>query len=131
MDSISNNTETMDFEKLEEKLNEILKINYSSLLNSEEKVQYYASLFDRTKEDGFYFANPERGKGEGEIPDWQPNPAYMESLEMLWTGTEVVLNDFRLRLEKTLRDLFFDSREYRDYKDIHRRVFGAVYKRRE
>lgn len=113
-----------NFTKLENKINIELENNYHGLIGNDDRVKYYDSQFDRTIEEGFYKANGPR-KGEGEVPNWEPNPAYMNSLEELWTGIPEIFGEYDLALEKSLRELFFESREYRDYTAIHRRVFIA------
>lgn len=111
-----------NFDVLEDRINVDLKSNYQCLKNDESKIQHYASLFDRTVEEGFYNGGNLR-QGEGEIATWEPNPAYMNSLEELWIGIPEILNEYDLAMEKSLRELFFESREYKDYTVIHRRVF--------
>jgi hypothetical protein len=111
-----------NFSQLETDLNAAMEKSCSEILSSESKTAYYAGLFDRSSEAGFY-NSPAGPKGDGEKPDWQPNPAYMDSLEEMWLPAEALLRESGLTLEKTLRELFFQSREYRDRAADHRRVF--------
>jgi len=107
---------------LESEVNELLESVCGELMADAERVEYYAGLFDRTMESGFYSG---RGgpKGAGEQPTWAPNPAYMDSLEELWKPVDEALARHGLVLEKSLRDLFYESREYKDQRLDHRRVF--------
>lgn len=107
---------------LELELNAILAEACHGLMSSRARVEHFASLFDRTHEAGFYAAGgPVRG--EGEQPTWKPNPAYIDSLEEMWTGVEECLDRRGLALESPLRELFFTSHEYHDRVNDHRRVF--------
>jgi len=111
-----------NFKEIENDINTSMKNTFKVLDSDQEKKKYFASLFDRTVEEGFYKNNSPR-KGEGEKPTWAPNPAYMDSLEYLCEGSLKILKDHGLKLEKTLKELFYESREYKDYTTTHRRVF--------
>lgn len=107
---------------LERELNAVLSQACHELMGSQARVEHFANMFDRTHEAGFYAAGgPVRGQGEQ--PTWKPNPAYIDSLEEMWTGVEECLDGRGLALEKTLRELFFTSHEYHDRVNDHRRVF--------
>jgi hypothetical protein len=110
------------FEILEAEISQILENSWRELLADPSKVAYYASVFDRSVETGFY-SNHIAARGQGETPSWHPNPAYMESLEDMWRPVEGLLERKGLALEKTLRELFYLSHEYRDHAADHRRVF--------
>jgi hypothetical protein len=107
---------------LEQELNEILSKACEELMGSPARVEHFAGLFDRSHETGFY-ANTDRIRGQGEQPTWSPNPAYIDSLEEMWTEAAARLDQRGLALEKGLRDLFFTSHEYHDRENDHRRVF--------
>lgn len=109
-------------ESLEHDINDILHRAWLALMNDPAACGRYSALFDRTVEGQFYAA-PNQVKGEGEQPTWAPNPAYMQSLEFLWEGCEPLLTTNGLGLEKPLREAFYESREYKDFDDVHRRVF--------
>ena len=112
----------VDIAKLQHTTNSILSQSCAAIIGDEAKATHYAKLFDRSSEAGFY-ASAAGPRGEGETPTWSPNPAYMDSLEEMWTPVEALLSDHGLRLEKTLRELFFLSVEYKDRAADHRRVF--------
>src|SRR5271169_4806823 len=111
-----------DFKLIEARVNEILDASCQQLLADRAKRDYYASLFDRSSETGFY-AQGDGPRGEGEQPTWAPNPAYMDSLEEMWIPVAAFLEQSGLVLEKTLRELFFLSPEYKDRAADHRRIF--------
>jgi hypothetical protein len=110
------------FKTLETDLNEILRGELGKLMADTKRVTHFARLFDRTSENNFY-AGAHGPQGVGEQPTWAPNPAYMDSLEELWVPVEEKLREFGLGLEKSLRDLFYLSHEYKDQDQDHRRVF--------
>src|SRR5688572_3957379 len=85
---------------LEEELNAVLSRACRELTTSQARVEHFAGLFDRTHETGFYSAGGQV-RGEGEQPTWRPNPAYMDSLEEMWTRAEACLDQRGLALEKT------------------------------
>lgn len=114
--------EQASFAGLEQELNEILSRACEALMGSPAKVKHFAGLFDRTHESGFY-TNSDRIRGQGEQPTWSPNPAYIDSLEEMWTEAAARLEQRGLALEKGLRELFFTSHEYHDRENDHRRVF--------
>lgn len=107
---------------LEAMINGELERAWTRLMADPERCAHYDALFDRASEEQFY-ADPQRVQGKGEQPTWQPNPAYMDSLEELWSGCESLLASAGVALDRPLRQAFFDSREYRDFADVHRRVF--------
>src|SRR5437016_3053705 len=110
------------FELLEAEINLVLHDSCRKLLADPVKVAYFAGAFDRSAETGFY--NSAAGpRGKGEMPSWAPNPAYMESLEEMWEPVAALLESKGLALEKTLRELFYRSHEYRDHAAEHRRIF--------
>jgi hypothetical protein len=113
---------TFCFKKLESEINEILQSELAKLLADDERVAYYAGLFDRTSEANFY-SSPHGPQGIGEQPTWAPNPAYMDSLEEIWIPVAERMRELGLALEKTLRELFYLSHEYKDHDEDHRRVF--------
>ena len=122
----------VDFAALERHINDRLARARDEIMSRPEEVERYQSMFDRSGETGFYDpSGPIRG--EGEQPDWQPNPAYMRSLEAIWEpqegqgweSTEELLRAQGLRLERSLYELFFESREYEDTEHAHRRVFSG------
>jgi hypothetical protein len=110
------------FKTLETDLNEILRGELGKLMADRKRVNHFARLFDRTSENNFY-TGAHGPQGVGEQPTWAPNPAYMDSLEELWLPVEEKLREFGLGLEKSLRDLFYLSHEYKDQDQDHRRVF--------
>lgn len=112
----------LDFAALESEINTLLHTACERMMSDAGQVEHYRSLFDRSSESGFY-SGEDGPRGEGERPDWAPNPAYMSSLEKLWEPVAVRLESDGLTLEKSLRDLFFLSHEYRDRDTDHRRVF--------
>jgi len=114
------------YRHVESEINAILTAACDRLMSDEEKVAHYSQLFDRSSESGFY-ASPNAPRGEGEQPTWSPNPAYMDSIEELWIPVEGKLKDYGLALEKTLRELFYLSHEYKDRKQDHRRVFHGQF----
>ena len=111
-----------DFGAIQSGLNLLLDRGTAALMADDELCSHYESLFDRSLEQGFY-GSGQGPRGTGEQPAWQPNPAYMDSLEGLWEPCTRFLSTHGLKLEKTLRELFFESREYKDFQFIHRRVF--------
>ncbi len=122
-------TTGVDFAIVEGELNAAMERAYSAILSDPDRVAEYSAMFDRSGESGFY--GPESPvKGRGEQPTWQPNPAYMRSLEAIWEGDEEgsaerLLARSGVVLERSLYDLFFDSREYEDTEHNHRRVFSG------
>jgi len=111
-----------DFEKLESDINVAMEAALREILSTPGKISEYSSKFDRRKEEGFY--NSEPGPiGTGETPNWEPNPAYMDSLEEIWAPAEEVLNSQGLIIDVPLRIAFSKSREYKDSLNCHRRVF--------
>jgi hypothetical protein len=110
------------FQKLETEINDILRNELDNLMADRNRVAHFAQLFDRTSENNFY-SGAHGPQGIGEQPTWAPNPAYMDSLEELWIPVEEKLRAFGLGLEKTLRELFYLSHEYKDQDQDHRRVF--------
>lgn len=115
-------TKDYQFNAIEDEINQILNEACQIMLATEDKVSYYSSLFDRSSETGFY-SGKKGPRGEGEQPTWAPNPAYMDSLEELWVPVDEKLKKYGLTLEKPLRELFYQSHEYKDKKSDHRRVF--------
>lgn len=107
---------------IQAEVNQSLDEAFASLVSDEHQVRHYAALFDRSVEGDFY-SRPDGPRGEGERPTWAPNPAYMDSLEALWIGPQRILKAAGLDLEKNLRQLFYESVEYKDYDHDHRRVF--------
>jgi hypothetical protein len=119
-----------DFAALEQEVNDRFQRSRDAIMGEPAQVERYQSMFDRSGESGFYDPNgPIRG--EGEQPTWEPNPAYIRSLEAMWDATEgddwgsseELLASHGLKLERSLYELFFDSREYEDTEHVHRRVF--------
>jgi hypothetical protein len=110
------------FELLEAEINGVLHDSCRKLLADPVKVAHYAGAFDRSAETGFYTSDV-GPRGKGETPAWAPNPAYMESLEEIWEPVASLLESKGLALEKTLRELFYRSHEYRDHAADHRRIF--------
>lgn len=115
-------SEPSSFATLEQELNEILSKACRELMSSPAKVEQFGRLFDRTHETGFYREGGDV-RGQGEQPTWSPNPAYMDSIEEIWTEADARLEESDLALEKSLRELFFSSHEYQDRENDHRRVF--------
>jgi hypothetical protein len=115
-------TRTVDLGALEREVNEALDGTCRAILDDTDRRQHYASLFDRSSEEGFY-GSSEGPKGEGEQPAWEPNPAYMDSLEEMWVACAEILHRNELELGEPLRKAFFSSYEYKDTLDNHRRVF--------
>jgi hypothetical protein len=119
-----------DFAALERQINDRFVESRDKIMGDPAQIEKYQAMFDRTGEEGFY---DEGGpiRGEGEQPTWEPNPAYMKSLEAMWEAqegdgwgsSEELLAANGLKLERTLYELFFDSREYEDTEHVHRRVF--------
>ena len=122
-------TMATDFAVLESEVNTALARAWREIVADPARVEQYQSMFDRTSEAGFY--GPDGPiKGQGEQPTWQPNPAYMKSLEAMWEGDEDgscshLLASRELALERSLYELFFVSREYEDSENHHRRVFNG------
>jgi hypothetical protein len=100
---------------------------HATIMGDPERVALYQGMFDRTVESGFYGPDaPVRGRGE--TPTWKPNPAYIQSLVAMWEGdargsAEAILAERSLALERPLDELFYDSHEYEDTEENHRRVF--------
>jgi hypothetical protein len=67
------------------------------------------------------------GLSKNTQPAWAPNPAYMDSLEELWIPVDQRLRESGIRLEKSLRELFYLSHEYKDQDQDHRRVFHGHF----
>jgi len=103
-------------------VNAILRQAWRQLNEDRDAQRYYSSIFDRTGEEGFYSAS-DRLRGEGEMPTWSPNEAYIQSHEAMWEPVTRYLAGLGLRMQGTFRDLFRFSREYRDTETEHRRVF--------
>jgi hypothetical protein len=122
---------TIDFASVEAEINSRLAVAWDAIMSDAERVAAYQAMFDRSGEAGFY--DPEGPvKGRGEQPSWEPNPAYIKSLEAMWypdggrwQSSQEVLDGHALKLERTLYELFFDSREYEDTEHVHRRVFSG------
>jgi hypothetical protein len=110
------------FAVLEAEIRQILEQSLRELLADASKVEHFANTFDRSVETGFY-SDRVIALGQGETPSWHPNPAYMDSLEYLWRPVEALLESKGLALEKSLRELFYLSHEYKDHAADHRRVF--------
>jgi hypothetical protein len=112
---------------LQHDVNAELERAHAAIMSDPERVAVYQGLFDRTVEAGFYGDNaPVRGRGER--PTWKPNPAYIQSLVAMWDGdgagsAAALLADRNLALERSLEELFYDSHEYEDTEQNHRRVF--------
>ena len=115
-------SEMVCFKKLETEINEILRAELAKLMSDSKRVAHFSQLFDRSSEKNFY-SGAHGPKGVGEQPTWAPNPAYMDSLEELWLPIEARLREFGMGLEKSLRELFYLSHEYKDQDLDHRRVF--------
>jgi hypothetical protein len=122
-------TMATDFAVLESEVNTALALAWREIVADPARVERYQSMFDRAGEAGFY--GPDSlVKGQGEQPTWQPNPAYMKSLEAMWEGDgdgscSQLLGSRGLALERSLYELFFVSREYEDTENHHRRVFNG------
>jgi hypothetical protein len=118
---------TTDFAALELEVNAALARASAAITTDPAQVAMYSAMFDRTGESGFY--GPDAPvKGRGEQPTWEPNPAYMKSLEAIWDGEQAgsaqqLFSERGLALERPLYDMFFDSHEYEDSERNHRRVF--------
>ena len=121
---LSKMKEEINFEQIEQKINEIFFNVWKELINNKEKIDKYSKLFDRTSEEGFYISS-EGPQGKGEQPNWEPNEAYMQSIEDMWKYISVYLDPIGLKINETLRCAFKKSREYKDTNIIHRRVFSG------
>lgn len=107
---------------VERKINEILRGKCEEILSDSAQVRYFSSIFDRTSEEGFY-TSVEGPAGKGEKPTWSPNEAYMQSAERMWEPVLEYIAVTELQTDKSLRDLFPETREYKDTETNHRRVF--------
>ena len=107
-----------NFYEIEQNINLLLNQGFDEVKANS---NFYQKMFDRICEEGFY--GTEKLKGKGEMPTWKPNPAYMESLEFMWLKVDKYLQKIGLTTDSTLRELFKFSREYKDSKFVHRRVF--------
>lgn len=105
-----------NFAEIETQINLLLSQEIKQIRNQTDQ---YQPIFDRAAETAFYT----QPKGLGEVPTWEPNPAYMLSTECFWEKPAQYLQSIGLRTEQTLREMFFMSREYQDSEQVHRRVF--------
>lgn len=102
------------FTKINHELNAILKQKTEQVNTEKHLRDQYIELFQQPNE---------ASKGEGEMPTWSPNPAYMQSLMWIWQAAERYLNRKNLATDQALYDTFTHSREYKDFKFEHRRIF--------
>ena len=102
------------FRNLEESLNKIL-LTRTKEINENAELNGKFNLLFKQEEN--------HSRGMGEKPSWEPNQAYMQSLEWIWSGCETNLTKSNLAIIKSLTELFKESREFKDSGCQHRRIF--------